>query len=71
MPGYLLRNEVEQTDSAKDIVVQLAEAFWVSKAFYESASKRLPRKPVIKLLSGFLRYKELKAINLGLKASFG
>lgn len=32
VPGALLRREVENTDSAKDIVVQLAESFWVSKA---------------------------------------
>ena len=32
IPGKLLRNEVEQIDSSIDIIQQLAETFWTSKA---------------------------------------
>jgi hypothetical protein len=32
IPGKMLRREVERVDSAKDIVSQLADTFWVSKA---------------------------------------
>lgn len=32
VPGKMLRKEVERVDTAKDIVTQLAETFWVSKA---------------------------------------
>lgn len=32
IPGTLLRKEVESIDSSKDIVLQLSETFWVSKA---------------------------------------
>lgn len=32
IPGNLLRNEVERIDSSLDIVLQLADTFWVSKA---------------------------------------
>ena len=32
IPGPLLRKEVEAIDSSLDIVVQLADVFWVSKA---------------------------------------
>lgn len=32
VPGHLLRKEVERLDSSVDIVLQLAETFWVSKA---------------------------------------
>lgn len=32
IPGQLLRKEVESIDSSKDIVLQLSETFWVSKA---------------------------------------
>lgn len=33
VPGELLRREVDRIDSSLDIVMQLAETFWVSKAF--------------------------------------
>ena len=32
IPGNLLRKEVEQIDSSMDLVLQLADTFWVSKA---------------------------------------
>ncbi len=32
VPGKMLRKEVEKVDTAKDIVTQLADTFWVSKA---------------------------------------
>ncbi|MFW7380986.1 MAG: ImmA/IrrE family metallo-endopeptidase [Oligoflexus sp.] len=32
IPGYLLRHEVERIDSSLDLVSQLADTFWVSKA---------------------------------------
>jgi hypothetical protein len=32
VPGTMLRKEVERVDTAKDIVTQLADTFWVSKA---------------------------------------
>jgi hypothetical protein len=32
VPGKMLRKEVERIDSSLDIVLQLAETFWVSKA---------------------------------------
>lgn len=32
VPGTMLRREVERVDTAKDIVTQLADTFWVSKA---------------------------------------
>ena len=32
IPGALLRKEVEQIDSSMDLVLQLADTFWVSKA---------------------------------------
>ena len=32
IPGSLLRKEVEAIDSSKDIVLQLSDTFWVSKA---------------------------------------
>jgi len=32
IPGYLLRQEVERIDSSLDLVSQLADTFWVSKA---------------------------------------
>lgn len=32
VPGQMLRREVEKVDTAKDIVTQLADTFWVSKA---------------------------------------
>ena len=32
IPGKMLRKEVEKIDAAYDIVNQLAETFWVSKA---------------------------------------
>jgi hypothetical protein len=32
VPGQMLRKEVEKVDTAKDIVTQLSDTFWVSKA---------------------------------------
>lgn len=32
VPGNMLRKEVERVDTAKDIVTQLADSFWVSKS---------------------------------------
>lgn len=32
VPGQMLRREVEKVDTAKDIVTQLSDTFWVSKA---------------------------------------
>jgi Zn-dependent peptidase ImmA (M78 family) len=32
VPGKMLRKEVEKVDASHDIVTQLSEVFWVSKA---------------------------------------
>lgn len=40
-PASLIRQELRQMDPSKDVVVQLAEAFWVSKAFMNQRLKEL------------------------------
>lgn len=39
IPGKMLRNEVDSIDSSLDIVLQLAETFWVSKALMNQRLK--------------------------------
>ena len=39
VPGELLRKEVERVDSSLDIVIQLADIFWVSKALMNQRLK--------------------------------
>jgi hypothetical protein len=43
-PAYLIRKELTNLDSAKDIVAQLADVFWMSKTFMNSRLKEILEK---------------------------